>query len=208
METAAQREQVRLRTEASNTNASGKECIEAATAKPAYSGIMRKTYLSTADQNWPLAMLNDATLPTKEEIKQIYALYSDIQECRTIILDGANKTHPLITMAWVQTFSDADRNWAEFTKGKMTWGKFNERRKADSLESQTRFTQASMQINGQLQNQHQSEMEQRQRAAAAMSQWALQQQAIAAQQQAIDAANRPRTINCNYYGNSATCNSN
>src|ERR1700737_1213700 len=65
----------------------------------------------------------------------------------------------------------------------------------DSVESQTRFTQASMQINGQLQNQHQSEMEQRQRAAAAMSQWALQQQAIAAQQQAIDVANRPRTIN-------------
>ena len=208
METGAQTEVSRMKSELSNANAASKECLDSAFEKPQYSSIRAKSYFSTTNQSWPLPMLNDETLPSKEQIKQLYALYSDIQECRKIILDGASKTHPLLVMAWVQTFSESDRLWSEFTKGKTTWGKFNEARKNAAVEAQSRWMQAAAQINGQLQNQHQGEVEQRQRAAAAFSQWAAQQQALALQQQAINAANRPRTINCNYFGSTATCNSN
>jgi hypothetical protein len=209
METGAQTELTRMKSELANANAGSKECLDDAYAKPEYSSIRAKSYFSTTDQNWPLPMLNDDSLPSKEQIKQLYAIYSDIQECRKVILDGASKTHPLLVMAWVQTFSDADKLWSEFTKGRIAWGgKFNEGRKNAVVESQARWMQAAAQINGQLQNQHQGEIEQRQRAAAAFSQWAAQQQALVIQQQAINAANRPRTINCNYIGNSATCNSN
>jgi PBP1b-binding outer membrane lipoprotein LpoB len=208
METAAQRENARMQTESGNALATGKECLQSAFDKPDYSGIKQKSYFSAVDQNWPLPMLNDPTLPSKEQIKQLYAIYADIQECRKIILDGAGKTHPTVLMAWVQNFSESDRLWAEFTRGKMEWGKFNEGRKSLAVEAQARLVQAATQINGQLQSEHQSELDQRQRAAAAFSQWAEQQQAIAVQQQAIAAANRPRTINCNYYGNTASCNSN
>jgi hypothetical protein len=208
METTAQHENVRMQSETNNANTAAKECLQATFDKPEYVNLRQHTYFSATDQSWPLQMLNDPTVPTKEQIKQIYAIYADIQECRKIILDGAGKTHSAMVMAWVQNFSESDRLWAEFAKGKMPWGKFNEGRKAGSVDGQARLVQAATQINGQLQNQHQSEMEQRQRAAEAFSQWATQQQAFAAQQQAIAAANRPRTINCNYYGNTATCNSN
>src|ERR1700750_1569930 len=117
-------------------------------------------------------MLNDETRPSKEEIKQVYALYSDMQDCRKLVLDGASKTHPAVMMAWVENFSNSDKLWAEFTRGKMPGGKFNEGRKSLAVEGQARLTQAGAQINGQLQNQHQSEVEQRQRAAQAFSQWA------------------------------------
>jgi len=208
METGAQVELARMNNEATTANASGTACLNAVFARPEYSSITTKSYFSTTDQTWPLAMLNDETRPSKEQIKQIYAFYSDVQECRKIILDGASKTHPALVMAWVQNFSNADKLWTEFTRGKMPWGKFNEGRKSLAVDGQARLMQATAQINGQLQNSHQAEVEQRQRAAEAFSNWANQQQAFALQQQAINAANRPRTINCNYFGNTASCNSN
>jgi hypothetical protein len=52
-------------------------------------------------------------------------------------------------------------------------------------------------------------LEQRQRATAAIEQWAHQQQILANQQQASFGESQPRmaTISCNYYGNGnmATC---
>jgi hypothetical protein len=45
---------------------------------------------------------------------------------------------------------------------------------------------------GALQNQHQFEVQQRQRAAEAFQQWSYQQQALANQQRAINAMNHPR----------------
>jgi hypothetical protein len=206
--TGAQRELARMQTVQADSAAAYNQCADPVFQNPEYSGITKKTHLSTNDPNFPLEMLNDTTLPSKEQTKNIYAIYGDIQPCRQIILDAASKTSPLLVLTWVQTFSKIDQLWADFAKGKMTWGKFNTDRKAIYEDNKVRLVQASMQINGQLQSQHQSEIEQRQRAAEAFSQWAAQQQAFALQQQAINAANRPRVINCNYFGNTATCNSN
>jgi hypothetical protein len=208
METAAQHEQVRMQTEQNNSAVTQKECVDAVAANPMYAVIASKIHISSTDQNFPLETLNDTALPTREEIKKIYLIYGDIQQCRQITLDAATKTHPLLVLSYVQMFSALDRLWADFARGKMSWGKFNEGRKAIYEENKARLVQVSMQISGQLQNQHQSEIEQRQRAAQAFSQWVVPQQALAIQQQAVDAANRPRIINCNYFGNTASCSSN
>jgi hypothetical protein len=138
----------------------------------------------------------------------LYNLYDEAQHCRKIALDGAAAVHPLLVAALVEYFSDVDRVWIDAAKGNLSWGKFNDSRQSAYHQFQDKYAQISAQIGTQLQNQHQFELEQRQRAAAAMQQWASQQQQIAVQQQAIAAANRPHMINCNYFGNTATCNSN
>jgi hypothetical protein len=125
------------------------------------------------------------------------------------LLDGASKMHPLYLVTLVGSYAEADKVWSELANDKLSWGAFNQRRKEISTLLTTNMAQVNIQIGSQLQNQYQYEMEQRQRAAAAMQQWAYQQQVLANQQQAILAASQPRmtTINCNYYGNTASCNS-
>jgi hypothetical protein len=208
METGAQREAARIRAENVTAGADSKACLQAAFDKPEYANIEKKSSFNAERLNFTLQMLSDPSLPTKDEIKSLYAVYSDMQECRQLILSGSAKAHQLYMLAFVESFSNSDRLWTEFTKGKMPWGKFNEGRKSISEDTQHKLVQTNMQVGGQLENQHQNEIEQRQRAAAVFQQWAVQQQALAVQQQAIAAANRPRIINCNYFGNTAQCNSN
>ena len=206
--TGAQMESSRMQKVAAETYTTGRDCLQRIIDNPEYENIKTKTYLGF-DNQFPLQMLTDTSRPTKEDIKLLYKIYGETQECRKMMLDGAAKTHPLVLLTLVETFSESDKLWAEATSGKLAWGIFNQRRKDISTQAQTNMVQANMQIASQLQNQHQFEIEQRRRAAAAMQQWAYQQEALNNQRQLIDAMSRPRmtTINCNYYGNTATCNS-
>jgi hypothetical protein len=205
--TGAQREAARMQATAAESNASGQDCFQHIADNPDYTPLKFKTSLDFNPQ-YSLQMLNDKTSPNKQEISLLYRVYGDIQECRKIALDGASKTHPLILLTYVETFSESDKIWSQATGGRLTWGQFNEGRKNVTTQAQKQMIQANAQIGSQLQNEHQGELAQRQRAAAAFQQWAYQQQQIAVQQQAIAAANRPRMINCDYYGNTAQCTSN
>lgn len=159
------------------------------------------------DDAIPLEMLTDPSKPTKDEIKDLYRLHNDVQQCRKVLLDGMAKYHPLAVMTFVEGFTEADKLSIEATTGKLSWGHINQRRKDQYVQLRARLTQVDQQIAAQLNNQHQFEVEQRQRAAAAFQQWAYQQQALAQQQQLINAATRPTITNCNYGGGIMTCNS-
>jgi hypothetical protein len=205
--TGAQMESARMHEAAANMLTSSKPCFEAISQNPEYQPLSAKVNLGF-DTTVPLRMLNDQSRPTKREIDLLYKVYDEVQQCRKIELEGVSKIHPLALSVYVETYAESDKLWAEATTGKLTWGQFNRGRQDIKVRAQQKTTQANAQVASQLQNQHQFEIEQRQRAAAAFQQWAYQQQALAVQQQAINAANRPRTINCNYYGSTATCNSN
>jgi hypothetical protein len=152
-------------------------------------------------------MLNDKTSPTKQEVALLYEVYGELQDCRKIILEGAAKMHPLYMLTLVEGYSASDKLWTDMTAGRLTWGTFNEGRKNIATQIQAKLILADGQVSAQLQNQHQFEVQQRQRAAEAFQQWSYQQQVIANQQRAINAMNQPRTINCNYFGNTAQSNS-
>jgi hypothetical protein len=102
----------------------------------------------------------------------LYKLYDDTQACRKIALDGAVTVHPLIVATLVDYYSDVDRVWVDAAKGNLSWGKFNESRLSAYHQFQQKYAQVGTQVGAQLQSQHQFELEQRQRAAAAMQQWA------------------------------------
>ena len=107
-----------------------------------------------------------------------------------------------------------DKLWGEFTSGRMTWGNFNQQRQSIGTQNNQQINEARTMIASQLQNQHQYEMAQRQRAIASMQQWAYQQQvlenqriAAVGQAHAAAMASRPITCNFNQMGpNSITCN--
>ena len=162
----------------------------------------------SSSPQFPLQYLTDQSKPTKAQIAVLYELYGDIQRCRKIELEGVAKANPLVVTVLINEYSAADHIWTDAVTGKLTWGKFNELRKALLADFEANLTEAKAKINAELQNEHQFEMEQRQRAVAAMQQWNYQQQQLHQNQQAINAANRSRTINCNYYGDTMQCTSN
>jgi hypothetical protein len=204
--TAAQVESSRMQKVVAETKTSGQACTQTISNNPQYAPLASKTALGT-DQ-YSLEMLTNKSIPSKSEIALIYKLYGDIQGCRRIILDGLSKVHPLAVAPAIESFNESDKLWAELASGKLTWGKFNEDRKTGATQLTLKLNQAGQQIDAQLQNQHQLEIEQRQQAAAAIQQWSYQQQALANQRAAINAANRPIMTNCNYTGTTANCTSN
>jgi hypothetical protein len=137
----------------------------------------------------------------------LYKLHGEKQTCRQITLDAAGRAHPLRMVVFVEQFAASDKLWADIATGKSTWAEFNQGLKEIGVAAQGKMAQADVQIVTGLANQHMGEIAQRQRAAAAFQQWAYQQQVLYQQQQAINAINSPRTINCNYFGNTARCNS-
>ena len=189
----------RIRKVSTDTAASGRACIAQITEDPKYELLRTKLYLGT-DNQYPLEMLTDRSFPTQAEIKQIYGLHNEVQQCRKLILEGAAKIHPLVLANMVEAYSESDKVTVEAVGGRLSWGEINQRKKDIATRAQTNMADADVQISSQLQNQHQFELEQRQRAAAAFQQWNYQQQLI-------HAVNRPMTTNCNYIGSTVSCNS-
>ena len=190
----------------------GLDCVQRVAENPEYDGIKAKLYFG-ADNQPPSEMLTDRSHPTKEQIRLLYEIRDDIQKCRKLLLEGSAKSYPLILLTLVNSFVESDKLWVEATSGKLDWGTFNQRRKDISTQAQANLVQADTQIASQAQsrdeNQAQLDAEQRQRAVAAMEQWARQQEVLANHQRAIFAHSEPRitTIRCKYYGNTADCSS-
>jgi hypothetical protein len=207
--TGGQKESTRNQRAAAEPTSLGLDCAQRVAENPQYEGIKTKLYFG-ADNQPPLEMLADKSHPTKEQIKLLYEIRDDVQRCRKILLEGPAKTHPVILSALLNSFTESDKLWADAAGGKLAWGTFNQRRKDISAQAETNVRQADTQIASQAQsrneNQSQLDSEQRQRATAAIEQWAHQQQILTNQQQAIFAGSQPRitTISCKYYGNGDT----
>jgi hypothetical protein len=130
-----------------------------------------------------------------------------MQECRKLILARSGAHHPSLVALLISDFAEADKLLAQLVTGKLSWGQFNQATQELKAQSRAKVAQANAQIASQLANRHQFELEQRERASAALRQWAYQQQVLANQQQAISSMKQPTTINCNYVGSTLQCNS-
>jgi hypothetical protein len=152
------------------TTAEAKSCADNVYATPEYVSLEKKLFLSTdPSAQVPLEYLTNQSKPTKAEIADLYKLHSDIQPCRKIALDGMSAVHPLIVATLVDSYSAGDRLWVDAASGKLTWGAFNGSMQVIKSEFRSKLTEAATRIGAQLQNQHQFELEQRQRAAAGCS---------------------------------------
>jgi hypothetical protein len=195
--TAEQYETARLQ-QMADTRATTRECVEAILVKPDYTELKTKLYISFDNPQVPSPYLTDTSFPTKKQIADLYKVYEELRGCRKIMLDWSSKMHPYIFANMLELFSNNDRDWAEAVSGKLSWGQFNRARQTVVAQNRSRLTEdARTAINSR--DQHQFEIEQRQRAAAAMQQWAYQQQLLNKMNPQLP------LITCNYIGNTATC---
>lgn len=198
--TQAQREYSRIDAASNQTKAASDACIDHAKTLPSYSIVGTKLRFGTEGEP-SLDQRMDSSMATPEEVQALLTFHREgIEPCRKVIIDGAAKMHPVVPGILAEGYANADANYIKLVKREETWGDYITASDQNFRATKAKLAQAEQAVVGQLQASHVQEVQQRQAAAAALSNWAYQQQVIAAM-------NRPVTTNCTRFGYSVNCTS-
>jgi hypothetical protein len=145
-----------------------------------------------------LQQLSDPSYATPEETQVMFSTHPKIQLCRKSFLAKLTQAEPAVVPIRIASFNKSDDNRIAVAQRKITWGEYIHRMRDLSAETQAALLEADARVVAGLQQEHQAEVAQRQRAAEALAAWAQTQQMI-------NAANRPVITNCNQFGNTVNC---
>lgn len=205
-QTMAQRQAISIRENTLEANQKARACVHAIEVNPSYQSIAQHIPLN-GNVEPTLAQLADKGVPSKKDIQIIIAVHNDLSVCRERAIEDYMKATPSIIPTLVQAFHASDLVTVDLIQRKITWGKANKKLLALKDKFRAKLQDAFNQIDRNLTASHRAELEQRQRAIDALSQWSYQQQVLMQNQQLINTLNRPVTTNCTAYGNSVHCSS-
>lgn len=186
-----------------------KTCHENVENKPAYQSLFSR---SPRPKNITPMHMADTSIPTKEDVKNIIAVYNEDAQCRKQAIEGLSGIVPSLVPITVDAYRTADLVTADLIERKITWGEANKRKSAIQSDFQAKWQAEESRIKKELKMVHRAEIENRQAALHAvgnsLQEWGKQQQAQAERmqnQQLIDDLNRPRSTNCQIIGNTVQC---
>jgi hypothetical protein len=201
--TGAQREMARMG-EAANADApKTKACFAQVTSSP--EGQMMAGKLG-GDPPGLAAQVNPQKA-TPEEAQQVLSYHRQLAPCRKMMLESFSHINPALVPPVANSFARSDSNYAKLVTQKSAWGEFAIEASAIARDRQSEVSAIARTIDQGLAQSHNAEVSQRQAAAAALQNWSYQQQILQQNQQAINAANRPRMTNCQYVGTYLNCTS-
>ena len=145
------------------------------------------------------------TQVTQQEARDLIDFSVLRKPCHKLAIEEFGKIHPEYVASLARIFAEADADLAKAINKELTIGDVNQRVIDRVNRWQAEFSQIGERIVSQLNQAHQYELTQRQLAAQALQTWAYQQQVLYNQQQLLNAATRPITMNCRYVGNSLQC---
>ena len=138
-----------------------------------------------------------ATQSEKNDLMHLTSLQSS---CRKMNLDNIGNVHSDFVTLLAGWYAENDEIIVNIVRDNMTIADANEVLNKRFSRRQHEWNSVASNVTKQLQGAHQSEMQERQRAAAALQQWNYQQQMI-------NSLNRPTTTNCHQFGNNINCTS-
>jgi hypothetical protein len=121
---------------------------------------------------------------TPEELQVILTTHAQVQECQKALLNGLAGIVPSVVPILTKYYNHGEDELLLLVQREINWGEFNKRRRDRGAELSAEMQAENQRVTSGLQQRHEAELEQRQRAAAAMAQWAQTQQMI-------NAINRP-----------------
>jgi hypothetical protein len=162
------------------------------------SGYGAKIFMPVKSSDLTLQQLSDTSVATPDEIQAIYVIHPRMQECRKALLAATAQTEPSLVPIIITTYNKNEDDLLSITERKMTWGEYAHRIRDRNTELQTALQAEDHRVVSGLQQEHQAEIAQRQRAAEALAAWAQTQEMI-------NAANRPVITNCTGFGSTVNC---
>lgn len=144
---------------------------------------------------------------TKDMKQHFLSFLDENSKCRGVAIEGISKVHPSLLVVVVNSQRRIDTLFAKLLGNEITIGEFNRQLQDARGVFDREFTSAARDIENGIASDHNSEMQSRQQAAAALQNWSAQQQQMYQNQMLYNNLNRPKTTNCNMYGNSVNCTS-
>ena len=163
-----------------------------------------------------LEQMSDSSVATDQEIHAIFVTHPRVQECRKTYMAEISQSTPSLVPIYASFYNKTEDNLLALIQKKLAWGEFAKKQRDAATDSRTAIQVASQSIVAGLKQDHQAEIEQRQRAAEAVSQWAQTQQMINALNHpaptfyAVPPMTSPSSLNCmsNRTGNTVITNCN
>jgi hypothetical protein len=194
--TQAQRQFQAIKTSNQESIAAAKACLYNVYDSPDAAPLRNHLPLNPSDVT--LEQMSDTAFATPTEIQAIYAVHPQVQACRKSLLNGFAQSEPSLVPIFVASYNKTEDDLLAVIQQKMTWGDYVRRGRDRSTETQAALMAEDRSVVSGLQQEHQAELAQRQRAAEALAAWAQTQEMI-------NAANRPVITNCNGFGSMVNC---
>jgi hypothetical protein len=163
---------------------------------PEYAPLRIHLPHKTADLT--LQQMSDGSFATPTEVQAIFATHPGFQSCRKALLTGLAQSEPSLVPILTASYNKNEDDLLALIQQKMTWGDYARRARDRATETQAALLAEDHRVVSGLQQEHQAELAQRQRAAEALAAWAQTQEMI-------NAANRPVVTNCNASGAMVNC---
>jgi ERCC4-related helicase len=194
--TQAQRQFQTMKTSSQEYLAEMKTCSANIYNSSEYAPLRSHLPLNTLEIT--LQQMSDSTFATPTEIQATFAVHPQVQACRKALLNGFAQSEPSLVPIFIASYNKSDDALLALIQEKMTWGEFVRQARDRASETQAALLAEDRNVVSGLQQEHQAEIAQRQRAAEALAAWAQTQEMI-------NAANRPITTNCNAFGSMVNC---
>jgi hypothetical protein len=194
--TQAQRQFEAIKTSNQEHLADIKTCITNVYNSPDFAPL--RSHIPFNPLEVTLQQMSDTTFATPVEIQAIFAAYPQIQACRKALLEGFAQSEPSLVPILIASYNKGEDDLVAVTQQKMTWGDYVRKARDRATDSAAALTAEDRRVVSGLRQEHQAEIEQRQRAAEALAAWAQTQEMI-------NAANRPVITNCNAFSNMMNC---
>jgi hypothetical protein len=203
--TGAQQQAAKMNEAAQVMRADAIAARDRAAALPSYQVLKDK--IPPLDGSSPsMGLQTNASKPDPEEVAALLEFHRDgLSPWRAVVLQDFAKIHPAYAAVAAETYATGDQQYARLVRREISWGEYATSSTQRATAMRVALLRVDQQIKTELNNAHAYEVQQRQAAAAALSNWAYQQQVLLQNQQAINAANRPRMTNCQYVGAYLNC---
>jgi hypothetical protein len=157
-----------------------------------------RPHLPLAISDLTLQQLSDMSYATPAEVQAIFVTHPKLKECRKALLVATAQTEPALVPVIIASYNKNEDDLLAVIQQRMTWGEYASRVRDRTAEAQAALQTEDRRVVSGLQQEHQAEIAQRQRAADALAAWAQTQEMI-------NAANRPVITNCNTFGSTLNC---
>lgn len=194
--TAAQMQYMNLETSMKATSSSMQACLDNVKFSSDYSPIRENI---PDDPVTPtMEQMNDTSKATATQAKALKTTFPQIQKCRQDFLQQLNSYAPSLSPALIESWQEGDKLKLALINRKITWGHYVLSNKDVVIAAMQKMDTEWRNLATRFDQAHYAEIQQRQRAAAAMQQYNQNQQII-------NNMNRPRTTNCYGAYNSVNC---
>jgi len=149
-------------------------------------------------------LLSSTQKINEEMTAHLISYLDETNKCRNVAIEGWSKVHPSFVTVYANAFRNYDILYGRLLSGEINIGEFNRLLQEARSVGQKEWDIAGNNLNSALENEHNNELANRQRAAAALQTFSIQQQ----QNQILyNSLNRARTTNCNMIGKYVNCTS-